>query len=107
MEPNYSFKKQLRKELTARAEMNKCTRMLEADLDKNNEKIYEITREINRIQTVILKRRWKNREHRELSLILSGLKNLKTYIRNKIDTLKQIILHIKDKKDLVKLNIKE
>ena len=53
MEHKSSNNKYLRKEITARAELSKIIRMLEADLNKNNEKIDEITREINRIQKFI------------------------------------------------------
>ena len=38
MEHESSFNKQLRKEITARAVMNKKIKMLEADIDGNNKK---------------------------------------------------------------------
>ena len=38
MEHESSFNKQLRKEITARAVMNKKIKMLEADIDENNKK---------------------------------------------------------------------
>ena len=44
MEYNSLFKMQLRKKLTTRAVMDKRIEMLEADIDKNNEKIDDTTR---------------------------------------------------------------
>ena len=38
MEENSSFHEQLREKITLRGVMNKKTRMLEADIDKNSEK---------------------------------------------------------------------
>ena len=59
--------------------MNKKTRMLEADTDKNNEKLDDIPGEINRIKKAIRRRRQTDRE---LSLRVDELKNLITDIRN-------------------------
>ena len=36
MKHDSSFNKQLRREITARAVMNKATKMLEVDIDENN-----------------------------------------------------------------------
>ena len=41
MEHDSSFNNQLRREITARAVMNKITKMLKADIDVNNKKIYD------------------------------------------------------------------
>ena len=59
MEHDSSFNKQLRKEITARAVINKKNRMLEVDLDKNNKKIYDVDMEIKRIKKAIPKRKRK------------------------------------------------
>ena len=72
MEQNFSYNKQLGKQITVRAVMNDKNRMLEADIDKNLEKIDEITRENNRIKTAIPKRSQEGREHREISLRLNA-----------------------------------
>ena len=81
--------------------------MLEADIDKSDEKTVEISREINRFIKVIHRRRHKNRKHRELSLRVNELKSLKIEVRNIIDAVKQIISHIEEAKDLVNFKIKE
>ena len=44
--------------------MTKNFRMLEVDIDKNNEKIDEITRELNGIQKAIHWRRQRQKHHR-------------------------------------------
>ena len=59
MEHESSFNKQLRKEITARAVMNKKIKMLEADIDGNNKKIDDADMEIKRIKTAISKRKQK------------------------------------------------
>ena len=107
MEHDSSFNKQLRKEITARAVMNKKIKILEVDIDENNENIYDVDKEINTIQKTIRKRKQKDRKYREISSRVNELKKLKTDIRNKIDALKQLISYIEEVKDEVKLKIKE
>ena len=85
MEHDSSYNKRLRKEV--RAVMNKKSRMLQADINKNNEKQDDIPREINRIKKAIRRRIQKNQDYRELSLRLNELQNLKTEIRKKIEAL--------------------
>ena len=48
MEHKSSFNKQLRKEITARAVMNKRNKKLEVDIDKNIEEIYNVDIEIKK-----------------------------------------------------------
>ena len=91
MEHESSFNKQLRKEITARAVMNKKIKMLEADIDENNKKVDDADMEIKRIKKAISKRKQKNRNYIDLSLRVTELKNSKTDLRNKIDALNQII----------------
>ena len=107
MEHESSFNKQLRKEITARAVMNKKFKMLEADIDENNKKIDDADMEIKRIKKAISKRKQKNRNYIDLSLRVTELKNSKTDLRNKIDALNQIISHIEEVKEGVKLKIKQ
>ena len=85
MEHDSSYNKRLRKEV--REVMNKKSRMLQADRNKNNEKLDDIPREINRIKKAIRRRIQKNQDYRELSLRLNELQNLKTEIRKKIEAL--------------------
>ena len=59
MEHDSSFNKQLRKEITARAVMNKQIKKLELNIDENNKKIYDVDMEIKRIKKVIPKRKKK------------------------------------------------
>ena len=59
MEHESSINKQLRKEITARAVMNKKIKMLEADIDENNKKIDDAYMEIKRIKKAISKRKQK------------------------------------------------
>ena len=40
--------------------MNKKIKMLEVDIDENNEKVYVVDKEINRIQKVIRRKKHKN-----------------------------------------------
>ena len=47
MEHDFSFNKQLRKEITARAVMNKQIKLLKGDIDKNIEEIYNVDMEKN------------------------------------------------------------
>ena len=107
MEHESSFNKQLRKEITARAVMNKKSKMLEVDIDENNKKLYDVEMEIKRIKKIIPKGEKKNEKFTDLSLRLVGLKNSKTDLRNKKDALKQLISHIEEVKDEVKLKIKQ
>ena len=77
MEHNSSFNKQLRREITARAEINKKIIMLKSDIDVNHKKIYDVDKEIKRIKKRIRKRKPKNRNYTDLSLRLIELKNSK------------------------------
>ena len=86
--------------------MNTENRMLEVDTDENNKKIYDVDKEVNKMQKAIRRRKQKNCKYRELSLRVIEVKNLKTNIRNKIDALKQKISNIEEVKDEVKLKIK-
>ena len=93
--------------MTARAVMNKQNKMLEVDVDGNNEELDEISRQINRINKTIRRRKQKCRKYRELSARLNELNKSKSDIRNKVDALKQTISHIEVVKDEGKLKIKE
>ena len=104
MEHDSSFNKQLRKEITARAVMNKKIKMLETDIDENNKKIDDADIEIKRIKKAISKKKQKNRNYINLSLRIIELKNSKTDLRNKIDAFNQIISHIEEIK--MGLNLK-
>ena len=90
MQHNSTFNKQLRKKITARVVMKKRIKMLEADIDENNAKIFDLDREIKRIKKVISKRKQKNRNYIDLSLRLIEIKNSETVIRNEINATKQI-----------------
>ena len=70
MEQNSSFKNQLRRKITARAVMNKKIKMLKSDIDGNNQKIYDVDKEIKRVKKLIYKRKQKNRNYIDLSLRL-------------------------------------
>ena len=59
MEHKSSYNNQLRKEITAKAVMNKKIKMLEADIDENNKKIDDADMEIKRIKKAISKRKQK------------------------------------------------
>ena len=50
MEQDSSFNNQLRKEIPARAVMNKKIKTLQSDIDVNNKKIYDVDMEIKRIK---------------------------------------------------------
>ena len=54
-----SFNNQLRREITARAVMNKKIKMLKSDIDGNNEKIFDVDKEIKRVKKLINKRKQK------------------------------------------------
>ena len=107
MEHKSSFNKQLRKEITARAVMNKEIKSLQENIDINFEEIYNADMEIKRIKKVILKRKKKNRTYTDLSLRVNKLNISKTDLKNKIEALKQIISHIEQAKEEVKLKIKQ
>ena len=107
MEHKSSFNKQLRKEITARAVMNKEIKSLQENIDMNIGEIYNVDMEIKRIKKLILKRKKKNRSYTDLSLRINKLNLSKTDLRNKIDVLNQIISHIEEVKEGVKLKIKQ
>ena len=106
MEQDSSFNNQLRREITARAVMNKKIKMLKSDIDGNNKKIYDVDKEINRIKKVIRKRRQKNKQFQDLHLKINKLKFSKIDIKNEIEALDQIILHMEKLKDEIKLKTK-
>ena len=60
MESESSFNKQLRKEITARAVMNKKIKTMKADIDENNMKIYDVDNEINKIRKATRRRKEKH-----------------------------------------------
>ena len=97
----------MRKEITARAVMNKKIKILEIDIDGNNTKIYDVDKENNRIQKAIRARKQKDRKYREFSSRPIEMKNLKTDIRIKIDAFKQIVSHINEGKDEAKIKNKQ
>ena len=107
MEHNSSFNKQLRKGITAKAVMNKEIKTLQGNIDINNEEIYNVNMEIKRIKKLILKRKKKNRSYTDLCLRVNKLNISKTDLKNKIEALKQIISHIEEAKEGVKLKIKK
>ena len=49
--------------------------MLEVDIDENNKKIYEVDKEINRIQKATRRRKQKDRNYRELFSRVNELRN--------------------------------
>ena len=87
--------------------MNKKIKMLKSDIDGNNKKIYDVDKEINRIKKVIRKRRQKNKQFQDLYLKINKLKFSKIDIKNEIEALDQIILHMEKLKDEIKLKIKQ
>ena len=107
MEHDSSFNKQLRKEITARAVMNKQIKKSEVNIDENYEKIFGITREIKRIKKAIHRRKQKDSNNREVSSRHKDLIISKTDLRNKIDALKQISSHTEEVKVELKLRIKK
>ena len=107
MEHKSSFNKQLRKEITVRAVMNKEIKSLQENIDINIGEIYNVDMEIKRIKKLILKRKKKNRSYTDLSLRINKLNILKTDLKNKIEALKQIISHIEEGKNRVKSRIKQ
>ena len=107
MEQDSSFNSQLRREITARAVMNKKIKMFKENIDENNKKIDNINKEINRIKKVIRKRRQKNKQFQDLYLKINKLKFSKIDIKNEIEALDQIILNMEKLKDEIKLKIKQ
>ena len=107
MEHESSFNKQLRKEITAKAIMNKEIKSLQENIDIIIEEIYNVDMEIKRIKKVTLKRKKKNRTYTDLSLRVNKLNISKTDLKNKIEALKQINSHIEQAKEGVKLKIKQ
>ena len=107
MEQDSSFKNQLRREITARAVMNKKIKMLKSGIDGNNKKIYDADKEIKRVKKLIRKRKQKNRSYVDLSLRLIEIKNSKIDLKNEIDALNQTISHVENVKREVKLKIKQ
>ena len=73
MEHESSYSKQLRKEISARAVMNKEIKSLQENIDINIEEIYNVDKEIKRIKKLILKRKKKNRTYTDLSLRINKL----------------------------------
>ena len=106
MEHDFLCNKQLRRKITARAVIDKTKKKLQSDKDKNNEKLDNIPRKINRIKEAIRMKRRKGREHLERSFRINKLKNSKTEIKIKIDAINQIILHIREVKDQFEAEIK-
>ena len=107
MEHDSSFNNQLRREITALAVMNKKIKILKSDIDGNNKKIYDADKDIKRVKKLIHKRKQKNRNYTDLSLRLIEIKNSKIDLKNKIDALNQIISHVEDVKEEIKLKIKQ
>ena len=87
--------------------MNKEIKSLQENIDINIGEIYNVDMEIKRIKKLILKRKKKNRSYTDLSLRINKLKISKTNQKNKIEALKQIISHIEEVKEGVKLKIKQ
>ena len=106
MEHKSSYNKELRKEITVRAVMNREIKTLQENIDKNIEEIYNVDMEIKRIKKIILKRKKKSRSFTDLSLRVNKLNKSKTDLK-KIEALKQIISHIEEVKEGVKLMIKQ
>ena len=107
MEQDSSFNNQLRREITARAVMNKKIKMLKFDIDGNNKKIYEVDKEIKRVKKLKRKRKQKNRNYIDLSLRFLKKTFSKLDLKNEINALNQIISHIEDAKEEVELKIKQ
>ena len=107
MEHKSSFNKQLRKEITARAVMNKEIKSLQQNINKNIGEIYNVDMEIKRIKKLILKIKKKNRSYTDLSLRINKLSISQTDLKNKLEALKQIISHIAEGKNRVKSRIKQ
>ena len=107
MEHDSSFNKQLRREITARAIINKKIKMLESDIEENNKKIYDVDKEIKRVKKLIRKRKQKNRNSIDRSLRFIEKKISKIDLKSKIHALNQIILHVEDVKEENKISNKQ
>ena len=107
MEHESSFNKQLRKEISARAVMNKKIKMFTDNIDENNKKSDNINKEILELKKLYAKENKKNHQFQDISLKINKLKFSKIDIKNEIEALNQIISHIEEVKDEVKLKIKE
>ena len=81
--------------------------MLQANIDKNNKKLDNMHREINRIEKAIRMRRRRGQEHREVSWTIIELKNLKNELEKIKDALKQLISHTEEAKSLVNFKNEE
>ena len=66
-----------------------------------------MSKEINRINKALHRRKQGDRRYRDLSLRIFELDNSKTELKYKKDASKQIISHVEEAKELVKLKIKE
>ena len=97
----------MRKEITARAVINKKIKMFKENIDENKKKIDNINQENNRNKKVIRKRKKKNKQFQDLYLKNIKLKFSKIDIEKEIEVLDQIILHMEKLKDEVKLKIKQ
>ena len=78
MEHKSSYNNQLRKEITARAVMNKEIKSLQENIDISIGEIYIVDMEIKRIKKLILERKKKNRSYTDLSLRINKLNISKT-----------------------------
>ena len=87
--------------------MNKKIKTLKADIDENNIKIYDVEKKLNRIRKAMRRRKQKLQKYRELSSRFNELINIKTDLKNKKEALNQLISHIEEVKDEVKLKIKQ
>ena len=83
MEHDFSYKKRMKKEKTARTEMNEKNRMLKADKHKNIEEIHDVDIQIKRKKKVLPKREQKSRKNSDLCLRRGEFNKTKTEIRNK------------------------
>ena len=63
--------------------------------------------EIKRIKKIILKRKKENRSYTDLSLRVNKLNISKSDLKNEIEALKQIISHIEEVKDQIKIKIEQ
>ena len=70
-------------------------------------KIYDVDKEIKRVKKLIHKRKQKNRNYNDLSLRFIEIRNSKLDLKNAINALNQIISHVEDVKEEVKLKIKQ
>ena len=74
MEGESSFNKQLKKEITARAVMNKKNKTVEADIDENNIKLFDVDNQYNKVRKAMRRRKQKHQKYRELFSRFSELK---------------------------------